>query len=69
MPLLCRRTTLVLNQTEAVALRELLRRADQAGIEITVWSYEDGQRQIEILVGDLLSRIILQTKVEEEAGL
>jgi hypothetical protein len=67
MPIVCHRTKVVLNQTESLALREMLRWASaDRPTEIDVWSYENGQREIQILVGDLASRMILQTKIVEE---
>lgn len=54
----------ILNQVESVALAELLRRAcADADIELNVFVRDDGKREIEILVGELASRLILQRKV------
>lgn len=62
-PTRCYGIKAVLNQAESVALAELLRRADATGTELTlVQNLDDGTTAIEVLVGELASKIILQRK-------
>jgi hypothetical protein len=51
-----------LNRTECVALAELLRRSDDDGAQISALAYADGDRAIEVVVGEIASTIRLQQK-------